>query len=170
MTDIVRIHTPNLAPLLQSIRRWKIPASTRAELLRFAEDLALGKVNRQELSYRYGWRFSSNMPDIYISRAGMENHELDEKFTQTECSPGRVGIAAEATGTGRRDCAPNSLNSADAPEEERKPWPPIFTNSLLRLTRTSTARQRRDDTCGESWRAVKPTRQKHTRARQQLPD
>jgi hypothetical protein len=44
------------------------------------------KLNRQELCYRYGWRFSSNMPDVYISRAGMENHQLDEKFTQTELS------------------------------------------------------------------------------------
>jgi integrase len=44
------------------------------------------KLNRQELCYRYGWRFSSDMPDVYISRAGMENHQLDEKFTQTELS------------------------------------------------------------------------------------
>ena len=42
------------------------------------------KLNRQELCYRYGWRFSSNMPDVYISRAGMESKHLDEKFTQTE--------------------------------------------------------------------------------------
>jgi integrase/recombinase XerD len=42
------------------------------------------KLNRQELCYRYGWRFSSDMPDVYISRAGMENKELDEKFTNTE--------------------------------------------------------------------------------------
>jgi hypothetical protein len=42
------------------------------------------KLNRQELCYRYGWKFSSNMPDVYISRAGMESKELDEKFTQTE--------------------------------------------------------------------------------------
>ena len=42
------------------------------------------KLNRQELCYRYGWKFSSNMPDIYISRAGMETKALDEKFTQTE--------------------------------------------------------------------------------------
>jgi hypothetical protein len=44
------------------------------------------KLNRQELCYRYGWRFSSNMPDVYISRAGMESKQLDEKFTQTELS------------------------------------------------------------------------------------
>lgn len=42
------------------------------------------RLNRQELCYRYGWRFSSHMPDIYISRAGMENKELDQKFTSTE--------------------------------------------------------------------------------------
>jgi integrase/recombinase XerD len=42
------------------------------------------KLNRQELCYRYGWKFSSNMPDIYISRAGMESKELDEKFQTTE--------------------------------------------------------------------------------------
>ena len=41
-------------------------------------------MNRQELCYRYGWAFSSRMPDVYISRAGMENNGLDEKFTQTE--------------------------------------------------------------------------------------
>jgi hypothetical protein len=42
------------------------------------------KLNRQELCYRYGWKFSSNMPDVYISRAGMETKQLDERFTQTE--------------------------------------------------------------------------------------
>lgn len=42
------------------------------------------KLNRQELCYRYGWRFSSNMPDVYISRAGMESKDLDLKFTGTE--------------------------------------------------------------------------------------
>lgn len=42
------------------------------------------KLNRQELCYRYGWAFSSDMPDTYISRAGMESKELDEKFKSTE--------------------------------------------------------------------------------------
>jgi len=42
------------------------------------------KLNRQEVCYRYGWKFSSNMPDIYISRAGMESKDLDEKFQATE--------------------------------------------------------------------------------------
>ena len=42
------------------------------------------KLNRQQLCYRYGWKFSSNMPDVYISRSGMENKELDERFASTE--------------------------------------------------------------------------------------
>jgi len=42
------------------------------------------KLNRQELCYRYGWAFSSDMPDVYISRSGMENKQLDEKFKSTE--------------------------------------------------------------------------------------
>lgn len=42
------------------------------------------KMNRQELCYRYGWKFSSPMPDVYISRAGMQGKELDEKFSATE--------------------------------------------------------------------------------------
>lgn len=44
------------------------------------------KLNRQQLCYRYGWAFSSNMPDVYISRSGMENQEVDEAMTQTELS------------------------------------------------------------------------------------
>ena len=42
------------------------------------------KLNRQQLCYRYGWKFSSDMPDVYISRAGMNNKEIDEKFESTE--------------------------------------------------------------------------------------
>jgi integrase len=34
------------------------------------------KLNRQQSCYRYGWAFSSRMPDIYISRSGMQNPEL----------------------------------------------------------------------------------------------
>lgn len=44
------------------------------------------KLNRQELCYRYGWAFSSDMPDIYISRAGMVSKELDDRFKNTEIS------------------------------------------------------------------------------------
>lgn len=41
------------------------------------------KLNRQQICYRYGWRFSSNMPDVYISRAGMNDKELDKQFSTT---------------------------------------------------------------------------------------
>jgi integrase len=42
------------------------------------------KLNRQQLCYRYGWKFSSDMPDVYISRSGMNNKELDEQMENTE--------------------------------------------------------------------------------------
>lgn len=42
------------------------------------------KLNRQQLCIRYGWTFSSNMPDIYIARSGVDMEELDRKFTGTE--------------------------------------------------------------------------------------
>jgi integrase len=41
------------------------------------------KLNRQQICYRYGWKFSSDMPDIYISRAGMNDKELDQQFTSS---------------------------------------------------------------------------------------
>lgn len=50
------------------------------------------KMNRQELCYRYGWAFSSDMPDVYISRAGMENKELDTQMTNTELSEMQIKI------------------------------------------------------------------------------
>ena len=37
------------------------------------------KLNRQQLCYYFGWAFSSNMPDKYISRAGMNMQDADEK-------------------------------------------------------------------------------------------
>ena len=42
------------------------------------------KLNRQQLCIRYGWRFRSPMPDRYISRTGMQDKELDEKFQAGE--------------------------------------------------------------------------------------
>jgi integrase len=40
-------------------------------------------MNRQQLCMRYGWRFSSNMPDVYIARAGVDTEQLNEKFAST---------------------------------------------------------------------------------------
>jgi len=42
------------------------------------------KMNRQQLCIRYGWAFSSDMPDVYISRAGVDSAELDQKFANVE--------------------------------------------------------------------------------------
>jgi integrase len=42
------------------------------------------KLNRQELCYYFGWRFSSPMPDVYISRGGVHQDELDKKFESTK--------------------------------------------------------------------------------------
>ncbi len=50
------------------------------------------KLNRYELCYRFGWAFSSNMPDVYISRAGMESRPLDEKFKATELEELRLRL------------------------------------------------------------------------------
>lgn len=53
------------------------------------------QMNRQELCYRYGWAFSSDMPDVYISRAGMNNKELDEKFEITELGELKTKLSKE---------------------------------------------------------------------------
>ena len=44
------------------------------------------KLNRQQLCYRYGWAFSSRMPDTYISRAGMVEEKINEQFKNEEIS------------------------------------------------------------------------------------
>lgn len=54
------------------------------------------RLNRQQLCYRYGWAFSSDMPDVYISRAGMNNKELDEKFESTELGELKTQLSKEA--------------------------------------------------------------------------
>jgi len=44
------------------------------------------KLNRQQLCYRYGWAFSSRMPDVYIPRAGMVEEKINEQFKNEEIS------------------------------------------------------------------------------------
>lgn len=36
------------------------------------------RLNRQQLCVRYGWKFSSEMPDVYISRAGVDEEKIKE--------------------------------------------------------------------------------------------
>ena len=43
-------------------------------------------LNRQELCLRFGWRFSSSMPDIYISRAGLDEEKIKERVLNTDLS------------------------------------------------------------------------------------
>jgi len=42
------------------------------------------RLNRQQLCVRYGWKFSSDMPDIYIARAGVDDKEQIEKYESTK--------------------------------------------------------------------------------------
>src|SRR5512136_726510 len=46
MIQRIRAHKRYLATRKRSIHRWKIPAVVRAEVVRFVEELELGKVNR----------------------------------------------------------------------------------------------------------------------------
>jgi hypothetical protein len=39
------------------------------------------RLNRQQLCIRYGWAFSSDMPDVYIARTGVDSVELEQKFS-----------------------------------------------------------------------------------------
>lgn len=64
------------------------------------------KLNRQELCYRFGWRFSSDVPDVYISRAGMKEEIVKDKFVnsqvqilekQKEELSQKIGIAQDTT-------------------------------------------------------------------------
>jgi site-specific recombinase XerD len=38
------------------------------------------KINRQQLCIRYGWSFTSEMPDVYIARAGIDEKQIMESF------------------------------------------------------------------------------------------
>lgn len=82
------------------------------------------KLNRQELCIRYGWKFSSDMPDVYISRAGMDNKELDEKFTQTELSELKLQIE-------KQEQANKIMKEALEKEtEERRKFDPIINKII----------------------------------------
>lgn len=53
------------------------------------------RLNRQELCIRFGWKFSSNMPDVYIAREGVDSKDLDEKFTSTELNELQAKLSKE---------------------------------------------------------------------------
>ena len=70
------------------------------------------KLNRQELCYRYGWKFSSNMPDVYISRAGMVTKQLDDRFTQTELATVQNDLAKMEQIAKIKDCQIRQLEDS----------------------------------------------------------
>jgi len=53
------------------------------------------KMNRQQLCIRYGWAFSSRMPDVYIARAGVDEKEMDNRFSGTELTKVKDEIERE---------------------------------------------------------------------------
>ncbi len=42
------------------------------------------KLNRQQMCYFFGWRFSSPMPDRYINREGIIMDDVDDVFEKTQ--------------------------------------------------------------------------------------
>ena len=66
-------------------KRAKIEKNVHAHLFRSSAATHLAnKLNRQELCYYFGWKFSSPMPDVYIKREGMLIREVDEKMATGE--------------------------------------------------------------------------------------
>ncbi len=70
------------------------------------------KMNRQQLCIRYGWAFSGNMVDVYISRVGMDSKELDEKFTYTEIETLREALAKKDESDKMKDDRIKQLENA----------------------------------------------------------
>lgn len=42
------------------------------------------QLNRQQLCKRYGWTFSTDVVDVYISRSGLDENELKDKFLNSD--------------------------------------------------------------------------------------
>ena len=79
------------------------------------------KINRQQLCIRYGWAFSSDMPDTYISRSGVDMKDVEEKFEGIE----RVKLKTEndklKTDLGvLRDRFDQELESLNKKQEEQQ--------------------------------------------------
>ena len=53
------------------------------------------RLNRQQLCIYFGWKFSSNMPDVYIKRSGIDMEEVTNKFEVTEFEEMKIKHEAE---------------------------------------------------------------------------
>lgn len=51
------------------------------------------KLNRQQFCIKYGWKFSSDMPDIYIRRAGVEEDKVKDLMLNDDISVLRSEIS-----------------------------------------------------------------------------
>jgi hypothetical protein len=76
---------PATRKFLQRLGRKVLDRSIHYHLFRHssATYYAAKLSNRQQLCKRYGWTFSSSMPDTYIARSGVDDAELDAQFTTT---------------------------------------------------------------------------------------
>jgi integrase len=88
------------------------------------------KLNRQQLCYRYGWTFSSNMPDIYISRAGMQDNELDEKFSSTTIEEMKAIIEKQQQ---QNQLIKERQEQLEVELEERRKFDPILNKILEKV-------------------------------------
>lgn len=80
--DFVLIDSPynTVRNLLERLGKLALNKSVNPHMIRHSTATWLAsKLNRQQLCYYFGWAFSSNMPDKYISRAGMNMQDADEK-------------------------------------------------------------------------------------------
>jgi integrase len=84
---IFNIHYDTARRFLYDIGKKVLKKSIHYHLFRHSSATYYAdKMNRQQLCMRYGWAFSSEMPDTYISRAGIDEKELENKFTGTDIS------------------------------------------------------------------------------------
>lgn len=75
----------NSRKILQRLGKKILSRSIHYHLFRHSSATHYAKeFNHHELCYRYGWKFSSNMPDIYISRSGMMEIKAESKFSSTK--------------------------------------------------------------------------------------
>jgi integrase len=106
------------------------------------------KLNRQQLCYRYGWTFSSNMPDIYISRAGMQDNELDEKFSSTTIEELKSIIEKQQQ---QNQLIKEKQEQLEAELEERRKFDPVLNKILERINVIDTLVDKQilvEATCG----------------------
>ncbi|MFA7707994.1 MAG: site-specific integrase [Candidatus Pacearchaeota archaeon] len=85
------------------------------------------KMNRQQLCIRYGWRFSSPMPDRYINRGGVHQDELDKRFESTKFEDLKVHLEKQSR---ENSVLKEKQDILEAELEKRRKFDP-FLNKLM---------------------------------------